>query len=137
MPLTARPLELGEGGIVGYDGYKHIKGTKIHALVSSEALPLSVQAGPGDEHNSKYFIKLLEDVRVKHGGGRLRSRPKEVTGDSAYDAREIRKYLKLRGVKANIDVNPRNRRKPKHGRPYRLNGKAYKSTRSAVKRFFA
>ncbi|MEM1514752.1 MAG: transposase [Candidatus Bathyarchaeia archaeon] len=75
--------------MVGYDGYKHIKGTKIHAVVSPESLPLSVQAGPGDEHDSKHFIKLLEDVRVKHGRGRPRSRPKEVIGDSAYDARRL------------------------------------------------
>ena len=71
------------------------------------------------------------------GTGRPRSRAKEVTGDSAYYAGEIREYLKRRGVKANIDVNPRNRRKPKHGRPYRLDGKTYKSMRSAVERFFA
>jgi len=28
-------------------------------------------------------------VRVKHGRGRPRSRPKEVIGDSAYDARRL------------------------------------------------
>ncbi|MEM1537957.1 MAG: IS5 family transposase [Candidatus Nezhaarchaeales archaeon] len=117
--------------LVGYDGYKHVKGTKIHAVVSPEALPPSLQVGPGDEHDSKRFIKLLEGVRVKHG------RPKEVMGDSAYDAREIRAYLKRRGIKANIDVNPRNRRKPKRGRPYRFNKKSYRSMRSAVERFFA
>ncbi|MEM0084921.1 MAG: transposase [Candidatus Methanomethylicia archaeon] len=66
-------------------------------MVSREALPLSVQVGPGDEHDSKRFIKLLEDVRVKHG--KPRSRSKEVIGESAYDAREIRDYLKRRGVK--------------------------------------
>ncbi len=76
-------------------------------------------------------------MKVKHGRGRSRSRPKEVTVDSAYDAKEIRDYLKRRGVKANIDVDPRNRRKPKHGRPYRLDKKSYKSMRSAVERFFA
>ncbi len=58
-------------------------------------------------------------------------------GDSAYDAREIRAYLKRRGIKANIDVNPRNRRKPKRGRPYRFDRKSHRSMRSAVERFFA
>ena len=70
-------------------------------------------------------------MRVKRG----KDRPREVTGDSAYDAREIREYLKRRGIKANIDVNPRS--KPKRGRPYRLDRKAYKGMRSAVERFFA
>lgn len=32
-----------KGVLVGYDGYKHIKGTKIHAVVSPEALPPSLQ----------------------------------------------------------------------------------------------
>jgi len=70
-------------------------------------------------------------VRVKH------DKPKEFTGDSAYEAREIRAYLKRRGIKANIDVNLRNRCKPKRGRPYRLDKKSYKSIRSAVERFLA
>jgi len=37
----------------------------------------------------------------------------------------------------NIPVNPRNRQKPKRGRPYRLNTEAYKRMRSSVERFFA
>ncbi|MEM1515685.1 MAG: transposase [Candidatus Bathyarchaeia archaeon] len=68
--------------------------------MSREALPLSIQVGPGNEHDSKRLIPLLEGLRIKYGRGR----PREVTGDSA--------YLKRRGIKANIDVNPRGRRKP-------------------------
>ena len=40
-----------------------------------------------------------------------------VTRDPAYDSREIRTYLRKRGVKVNIPVNRRSRRKPKRGRP--------------------
>ncbi|MEM4001661.1 MAG: IS5 family transposase [Saccharolobus sp.] len=121
---------------IRYDGYKHIKGTKIHVIVSSEALPLSIQLGPRDKHDFNYFIPILESLSVKYMG-RPRSRPKEVTGDSAYDTKEIREYLKSRRVKANIDINKKNRRKPKHGRPCRLDKKTYKRMRSAVERFFA
>lgn len=60
-------------------------------------------------------------------------RPKEVTGASAYDAKGIRSYFKRRGIKANIDVNPRSRGKPKRGRLYRPDRKAYKSVRSTLK----
>jgi len=52
---------------------------------------------PGSEHDSKHFIKLLKSVKFKHSRGRPRSRPKEVIGDSAYDTKEIRVYLKRRG----------------------------------------
>ena len=123
--------------MVGYDGYKRVKGTKVHAVVSHEAIPLSIQVGPGNEHDCKRFIGLLEGVGVKREKGRPRTSPCEVTGDPAYDTEDVRAYLRRRRIKANIPANQRNRRKPKRGRPYRLDRKAYKSMRSAVERFFA
>jgi hypothetical protein len=69
--------------------------------------------------------------------GRTRTRPGEVSGDSAYDTREIRAYLRRRCIKANIPVNIRNRRRPRLGRPYRLDLEAYKRMKSSVERFFA
>ncbi|MEM2695877.1 MAG: transposase [Thermoproteota archaeon] len=74
---------------------------------------------------------------MKHGKGRPRTRPKEATGDTTYDTEDVRTYLKRRGIKANIPVNPRNRRKPRHGRPYRLDREAYKHMRSSVERLSA
>jgi hypothetical protein len=41
------------------------------------------------------------------------------------------------GIKANIPVNIRNRRRPRLGRPYRLDLEAYKRMKSSVERFFA
>jgi transposase len=93
--------------------------------------------GPGDEHDSKRFREVMEGMRVNYGRGRPRSRPGEVAGDSAYDTRDVRAYLRRRGIKANIPVNIRNRRRPRHGRPYRLDLEAYKRMRSGVERFFA
>jgi hypothetical protein len=43
----------------------------------------------------------------------------------------------MRGIKANIPVNIRNRRRPRLGRPYRLDLEVYKRMRSSVERFFA
>ncbi|MEM2751076.1 MAG: transposase [Nitrososphaerales archaeon] len=108
-----------------------MKGTKIHAVVSLETLPLSIQVGPGDEHDLKYSIKLLEGVRVKHG----LSRPRRLRAIQHMILRRLE--LKRRGIKANINVNPRNRSKPKRRRPYRLDRKVYESMRSAVESFFA
>jgi len=45
-----------------------------------------------------------------------RTRPKEIHADSAYDTKEIRRYLRRRRIKANIDINPRNTLKLKLGR---------------------
>jgi len=65
--------------------------------VSGESLPLSVVIGPGDEHDSKRFNEVIDSIRVKHGIGRPRTRPKEIHADSACDTKEIRSYLKRRG----------------------------------------
>jgi transposase len=40
-------------------------------------------------------------------------------------------------VKANIPSNPRGRRKPKRGRPYRFDEEGYRRVRSSVERLFA
>jgi len=40
-------------------------------------------------------------------------------------------------MKANIQVNPKNKRKSKHGKGYRLNKETYRRMRSCVERFFA
>lgn len=98
---------------------------------------MSIAVGSGDEHESRRFREVMDGVRAKHGVGRPRSRPVEVHADSAYNTREIRGCLRRRGIRANIPVNQRNRRKPKRGRPYRLNKEAYKRVRSSVERFFA
>lgn len=55
--MTIRLLRLGRRV---YDKYKRIKGAKIHAVVSFESLPLSVQIGPSDENDPKRPIKLLK-----------------------------------------------------------------------------
>ena len=62
------------------------------------------------------LIEVFDGIKVKRGIGR----PRELYADSAYDSGRIRAYL--RGIKANIPLNPRNRRKPKRGRPCRFWG---------------
>jgi len=110
---------------------------KIHVAVTKESLPISLVVGPGDEHDSRRFREVVDRIRVKYGRGRPRARPGEVTGDSAYDTRDTRAYLGRRGIRANIPVNVRNRRRPRHGRPYRLDLEMYKRMRSSVERFSA
>jgi hypothetical protein len=110
---------------------------KIHVAVTKESLPISLVVGPGDEHDSRRFREVMDRIRVKYGGGRPRTRPGEVAGDSAYDTRDTRAYLRRRGMKASIPVNIRDRRRPRHGRPYRLNLETHKQMRSSVEKFSA
>jgi len=115
-------LKLGRGELVGYDGFKHKKGSKIHVVVDEDSIPLNFTIGPGNEHGSKKIVELI---------GGLWEKPMQLYADSAYDTEGIRRSLESMGVEANIPVNPRNGRKQ---RPY--NVELYKKMRSAVKRFF-
>jgi len=76
---------------------------KIHVAVTGESLPLSLVVGPGDEHDSKRFKEVVDSIRVRCGKGRPRTRPSEVAGDSAYDTKDIRMYLR-RSIKTNIPL---------------------------------
>jgi transposase len=107
---------------VGYDGFKHRKGSKIHAVVDPSSKPLYFTVGPGNEHDSRRLQELVDG---------LSEMPRELYADAAYDTESIRSYLSSMGVEPNIPVNPRNGRRP---RPYNL--ELYRRMRSAVERFF-
>ena len=79
--------------------------------------------GPGNEHDSKRLMELVE---------KLNEKPKTLYTDVAYDTEDIRGKLSSMSIEPNILVNPRNSRKPK---PYNIN--IYKKMRSVVERFFA
>jgi hypothetical protein len=98
-------------------------------------LPLAIELGPGNEHDSKKFEKILGGIKIVTEQGRPRTRPEEVNADAAYDERAIRNHLRRRGIKSNIPVNERNRKTPKVGRPTRFNGESYK-LRGSIERFF-
>ena len=108
--------------MIGYDGFKHRKGSKIHVCVGEYSMPLSIALGAGNEHDSKRIDELLDG---------LEKPPKELYADSAYDTEAIRYRLSSMNVEANIPVNPRNGRKP-----IQYDIETYKKMRSAVKRFY-
>ena len=103
--------------------------------MSAEGLPLSLVLSPGNEYDSKRFVEVLNGIRIVKCIGRPRSRPLEVLADAAYDIKDIRLYLRRRGIKSNIPTNNRNRKAPKLGRPVRSNQQSYR-LRGSVERFF-
>jgi transposase len=107
---------------VGYDGFKHRKGTKIHVCVDRDSMPLSIIIGPGNEHDSRRLLELVGDLDWK---------PEQLYADAAYDTEHIRRGLESMGVEPNIPVNPRNGRRP---RPYNVG--LYRRMRPAVERLF-
>jgi|GEM_PF-3861122 len=55
--MIAQLLKL--GGLVGYDGFKHEKGSKIHVVVDGDSMLLSIAIEPRSEHDSKRLIELI------------------------------------------------------------------------------
>jgi transposase len=54
--IDSTTVEAKRGGEeVGYDGFKHRKGTKIHVIVDEESKPIAVAISPGNIHDSKMF----------------------------------------------------------------------------------
>jgi transposase len=107
---------------VGYDGFKHRKGTKIHVCVDRDSMPLSIIIGPGNEHDSRRLLELVGDLDWK---------PEQLYADAAYDTEHIRRGLESMGIEPNIPVNPRNGRKPRQ-----YNVGLYRRMSPAVERFF-
>jgi transposase len=107
---------------VGYDGFKHRKGTKIHVCVDRDSMPLSIIIGPGNEHDSRRLLELVGDLDWK---------PEQLYADAAYDTEHIRRGLESIDIEPNIPVNPRNGRKPRQ-----YNIELYRRMRPAVERFF-
>ncbi len=82
------------------------------------------------------FKEMVNSIRIKLPKGRPRTRPEELLAGPAYDTKEIRNYLRNRGIQSNIPGNRRNSRTPRPGRPTRFDDRSYKH-RGAVERFFA
>jgi transposase len=119
------------------DGFRRRKGSKVHALVAPPGLPLAVALGPANSHDATAFPQLMGGLRLGGRRGRPRTRPEELCADGAYDTREIRHHVRRRGIRASIPENPRGRRRPRRGRPYRFCRATYRVARGAVERFFA
>jgi transposase len=103
---------------VGYDGFKHRKGTKIHVCVDRDSMPLSIIIGPGNEHDSKKLLELVGDLDWK---------PEQLYADAAYDTEHIRRGLESMGIEPNI----RNGRRPRQ-----YNVEVYRRMRPAAERLF-
>ena len=61
-------------------------------------MPLSVEVGPGQEHETQHVISLVEhlpELRDAHG---MACRPAKFAGDKGYSAGWVRQFLRERGI---------------------------------------
>ena len=122
------------GKLVGFDGHKRIKGTKIHAIATKDSFPVAVTIGSAREHDDRKLIPLMESISVRREEkGRPKKRPKSLFGDSKYGMPLNIFYLVKKGVRAQIPKV--GKRRP--GRPRLLDKQDYRNTRSMIARFFS
>jgi transposase len=121
------------GELIGYDGHKHIKGSKIHAVTTKDSLPVAVELGPGNQHEGRKLIPVMESISIKHGRGRPRKRPKVLFPDTNYNMPLNRFWLDKRNIRSQMPEHPGKRKRS--GRPRVFDKSAYNHVRSMIERF--
>jgi transposase len=124
-----------KGQEIGYDGHKKTKGSKVHTVVTYASLPVTIDLGPGNEHESRRLFSLLKNIKIK-GTRRPRSRPKQVYADNKYHTPSVMMYLEGRGIIA-ARIKERVNKKKRQGRPRLFDYDTYSKIRSSIERFFS
>ena len=118
------------GNVTGYNGFKRITGTKIHAAVEGNGFPISILLSPANEHDSTKCMDVTGSISDYLDDSIQQIEP--VYADKGHDAKYIRMYLWDRNIACCI--------------PYKINSKSilqnndcrhYSKTRFVVERFFA
>jgi len=79
------------------------KGSKLHVLCDGQGLPLAVLVTGANVHDIHGFKPLIEAIpRVHSRRGPRRRRPDKVRADKAYEAVELRRWLRQRGIASRI-----------------------------------
>lgn len=102
--------------------------------VTPRSLPIVTGLGPGNEHESRKLIPLLNNIQIRNNSGRPKSRPQCIWADTKYHTLVVLTYLYNRRIRAQI--KERSNTKPKQGRPKIFLYQQYKRVRSSVERFF-
>jgi len=120
--------------MVGFDGHKRIKGTKIHAVVTKDSLPVTVTIGSGREHEGRKLISVMETISIKRAKRRPRRRPKVLYADTKYNMPLNTFYLDSKHIKSQMpEVSTKKRG---CGRPRLFEKTLYNKVRSMIERFY-
>jgi transposase len=76
--------------------------TKIHALVDARGLPIALKLTPGQAHDGRSAVDMLDTL----GEGDV------LLADRAYDSDDLRLEMAARGAWANIKPMPGRKRRP-------------------------
>src|SRR5262249_32307059 len=62
-----------------------------------QGLPLSIEVGPGQEHETRHVISLVEHLPQLRDAAGAACRPAKFAGDKGYSAGWVRQFLRERG----------------------------------------
>ena len=88
---------------------------------------------PGERHDAPMFEELMEGGSVRRQGrGRPKRKPRRVAGDKSYASRDIRLYLRRKGIRYTIP----HKSNELHGRKAKFDKELYR-LRNVVERLFS
>jgi hypothetical protein len=124
------PFPPGKGGGEGVAYGRKGKGILIHALTDATGMPLCTRTTPANGDERAQVIPLLDALHVRTGKqGRPRKRLKVLAADKGYDAKDLRRRLRTRGIRPQIPKRVWKRRKPR-GRPIKQDVPRYQAERT-------
>jgi IS5 family transposase len=107
----------GKGGGEGVAYGRKGKGILIHSLTDGAGMPLSSCTTPANGDERAQVMPLLDTLHVHTGKqGRPRKRLQVLAADKGYDAKDLRRRLRTRGIRPQIPKRVWKSRKPR-GRP--------------------
>jgi IS5 family transposase len=104
----------GKGGGEGVGYGRKGKGILIHSLTDGAGMPLSSCTTPANGDERTQVLPLLDTLHVRtRKQGRPRKRLKVLAADKGYDAKDLRRRLRTRGIHPQIPKRVWKRRKPR------------------------
>jgi transposase len=77
-------------------------GSKYHLVVDRNGIPLAIRLSAANTHDSTELVPLVDAIPTIIGPrgkpGRPRKRPAKLHADKAYDAADLRRALRARGI---------------------------------------
>jgi transposase len=106
------------------------KGILIHSLTDAAGMPLANRTTPANGNERAQVMPLLDAVRLRTGKrGRPRKRPPVIATDKGYDAKDLRRQLRTRGIRAQIPKRVWKTKKPR-GRPIKIGVPRFQAERT-------
>jgi IS5 family transposase len=118
----------GEGVAYGRKG----KGILIHSLTDGAGMPLSTRTTPAHGDERAQVLPVLDTLHLRTGTrGRPRTRLTGLAADTGYEAKDLRRRLRTRGIRPQIPTRVWKRRQLR-GRPIKKDVPRYQAERTCA-----